>query len=102
MNKMVDMLQTQQQLKSLHGKTKETKHKVCDTKEPKRKVTLATCELELFYFDDVVAPLNEGLDDELQHIKDKLNNVAETTNNGQRTNNNIEADENKSTKFIRP
>ena len=35
MNNRMDMLQTKQQLKSLHGNTKETRHDVCVIGEPK-------------------------------------------------------------------
>lgn len=59
MNNMIDMIQTHpnllnEKLKSSHGRTKETKHKVA----------LTTCELELFYFVDVATTLNEGVDEE--------------------------------------
>ena len=102
MKNIVNMLQTQQQLKSFHNNTKEIQYKVCDTKEWKHKVVLATCELEFFYFDDVTTTLNEGLDDKLPHIKDELDHVSKTTNNDQRTNNKTEGDEDKLTKFFKP
>ena len=69
-------------LKSLHGDTKETRHDVYDTGEPEYKVVLTTCELEFFYGDDIVVSMNEGLDDQLKHIKDELDYVSDTTNNG--------------------
>lgn len=71
MHKMVDMLQTQTKLMSLHGNTKELEYETA----------LATCELKLSYFVDIVATLNEGLDDELKHNEDNLYDAIDMKTN---------------------
>ena len=80
-------------MKSLHGDTRELENGV------------TTCQLELFYIVriEVVATLNEGLDEELKHNKDDLDDVTKMkNNNGPKTNNNTKAYEDKLAKILRP